>query len=1755
MSGFSTVYYVSSSMGNDGNPGTSEDSAWRSLDKVNSFVFSPGDQVLFKRGDSWTGTLVVKFSGTAGNPIVYGAYGTGATPKIYGSEVISGWTLHSGNIYKARVNSRVTQLFVDGVRVKAARFPNDGYTHIETVNSTTSFSCDELDGNIDYTGAKWFGRTNDWTAVTRSVISSDSKRLTLDSEVEFGLGVGEGFILMNKLEFLDAAGEWFFDGKTNTVYLWTPKGDSPGNYEVRGSVYDDGVTIGGNRKYITIRDLEILEQTGKGIHMRLNTYVEVSNNILKNQEQYGLYCLGTSHNCSVTNNYVRGQNVRGIYFVSADSDVSGNHVEDIGLFDNIGINSTSSTLFGVGIDVYGNSPGSENTIRYNRIKRTGYTGLYFRGKSFIEFNSISYTCLVKDDGGGIYTPSSTSYNSEIRNNIVLHAIGSSDGLPKDTRRASGIYLDEPTGNIIVEHNTVAYCNGGGIFLHYNGSSQVSNNISYGNRYGLLASREWDTNIFRHNIVYALNISDEAEEHQILTRSHNGAKSVIYDHNTYIHHYNSTEPFRRTSMPESAYYDFEAWKETTNQDKNSTIDTSPLGQGETEELFYNDTKQSKTFDLGTTIYRDIYGTELSGKLTLEPFTSTILIKTTKTVQENQRPEIEGQSFHKTAPIEQNDFIGQVVASDPDADQSLVYSILQGNELNLFALNSTTGELTAHADIQPSEDQTYILTVEVTDNAEASLSASAEIAIHITGINNGTQEPDNTSPQISSFSIPSESNSLTVFIAAFEATDNLGVAGYQLTETEVSPSADSEGWASTAPGEYTFSGEGRHTLYAWVKDEAGNLSSAVSQSILITLPDMSPVYSEYLFEESGGMDVLDSECSNDGVIKNEGFRVDGAKGRGMEFSGKGYIGMGQCFGENVGDEVSMSAWVKPDRNSSGYQGIIMHGGPNTDTYALYLNPDTKTIGFKTSGTTSSWFAADNVDKLWDGNWHHLVAVYNGTEKVIYLDNTAIAEISAEGSIDSGYGYNLLVGAGRDEIDPTLLYEGLLDEVRVYNYALTNTEMGELYHPVNRELNKIYTAEDIVICEGENYMGWTEPGEYERVLQRKLESASGADSVVTTNLTVNPVYSVTAEAVICEGETYRFGSQTLSESGEYTEVFETIHGCDSTVVLTLTVNEKYHVSEEITIVEGEDYMGWTEEGIYERNLVSSAGCDSIIVTNLSVIATVFAEEDILICEGSSYNGWTESGRYERTLESASGADSVVTTNLTVNPVYSVTAEAVICEGETYRFGSQTLSESGEYTEVFETIHGCDSTVVLTLTVNEKYHVSEDITIVEGEDYKGWTEEGIYERNLVSSAGCDSIVVTNLSVIATANIGNTDVYGYTSVMANRRAQPVTFSNSGEIQSVSIYHNGGTGKLLLGVYSDESGTPSSLLGVTSPAALHSTEGWQTVSLTSPVFVNSGETVWLSWVFENNPGVRYTSGTPGRVQSSECWPAGMPGSFGSGTVAGYVYSVYCTYFPGEVPETANAGNTDVYGYTSVMANRRAQPVTFSEPGEIQSISIYHNGGTGKLLLGVYSDESGTPSSLLGVTSPAALHSTEGWQTVSLTSPVFVNSGETVWLSWVFENNPGVRYTSGTPGRVQSSECWTAGMPGSFGSGTVAGYVYSVYCTYTYDNNVLRKSTANEPVKKESDFIFSAADSFENRQINDFNLYPNPAESHIEIEFSAVPEIKTEIFILDRSGKILISQMVESASNRIEISHLPAGLYFVRSVSNQGQETKKLIVVN
>ncbi|MFX3635945.1 MAG: hypothetical protein ACE3L7_28625 [Candidatus Pristimantibacillus sp.] len=78
------TYYVDATAGNDANDGLSAQTAWKSLSKVNAAAFGPGDQILLKAGERWTGSLKPQGSGSANAPIVLDKYGAGAKPVIEG---------------------------------------------------------------------------------------------------------------------------------------------------------------------------------------------------------------------------------------------------------------------------------------------------------------------------------------------------------------------------------------------------------------------------------------------------------------------------------------------------------------------------------------------------------------------------------------------------------------------------------------------------------------------------------------------------------------------------------------------------------------------------------------------------------------------------------------------------------------------------------------------------------------------------------------------------------------------------------------------------------------------------------------------------------------------------------------------------------------------------------------------------------------------------------------------------------------------------------------------------------------------------------------------------------------------------------------------------------------------------------------------------------------------------------------------------------------------------------------------------------------------------------------------------------------------------------------------------------------------------------------------------------------------------------------------------------------------------------------
>src|SRR4051812_14949694 len=131
---YATNYYFSSNSGDDGrtekdaqNPST----PWKTIDKLNSLMskIKPGDHILFKRGETFYGSIVVLKSGSEGQPIVFSAFGHGEKPVISGLAAFENWTATEGHkgVYEstnALLDKNVNILLINNVLQQFGRYPN-----------------------------------------------------------------------------------------------------------------------------------------------------------------------------------------------------------------------------------------------------------------------------------------------------------------------------------------------------------------------------------------------------------------------------------------------------------------------------------------------------------------------------------------------------------------------------------------------------------------------------------------------------------------------------------------------------------------------------------------------------------------------------------------------------------------------------------------------------------------------------------------------------------------------------------------------------------------------------------------------------------------------------------------------------------------------------------------------------------------------------------------------------------------------------------------------------------------------------------------------------------------------------------------------------------------------------------------------------------------------------------------------------------------------------------------------------------------------------------------------------------------------------------------------------------------------------------------------------------------------------------------------------------------------------------------------
>ncbi len=303
---------------------------------------------------------------------------------------------------------------------------------------------------------------------------------------------------------------------------------------------------------------------------------------------------------------------------------------------------------------------------------------------------------------------------------------------------------------------------------------------------------------------------------------------------------------------------------------------------------------------------------------------------------------------------------------------------------------------------------------------------------------------------------------------------------------------------------------------------------------------------------------------------------------------------------------------------------------------------------------------------------------------------------------------------------------------------------------------SAESITaeVCSGTpfvlNGQAYTATGTYEQ----DFTTAGGCDSVLTLNLTVITAPRDTIVAQTCPGAPYSLNGQSYAMTGDYVQNLTAANGCDSTLILQLTVAAATTQTIVAQTCAGTPYLlngqSYNMAGSYVQNLAAVNGCDSVLTLELSIVPSLNGSLSAQLCSGTAYvlNGqtYTTAGSYVQNLTAVNGCDSTLTLQLTVATPTTGTIAAQTCAGTPYQLNGQSYSTAGNYVQNLTAVNGCDSTLTLQLTVAET--ASE--TIVDqtcpGTPYRLNSRiyfiAGTYVQNLTAANGCDSTLTLELSL-----------------------------------------------------------------------------------------------------------------------------------------------------------------------------------------------------------------------------------------------------------------------------------------------------------------------------------------------------------------------------------------------------------------------------
>jgi len=306
------------------------------------------------------------------------------------------------------------------------------------------------------------------------------------------------------------------------------------------------------------------------------------------------------------------------------------------------------------------------------------------------------------------------------------------------------------------------------------------------------------------------------------------------------------------------------------------------------------------------------------------------------------------------------------------------------------------------------------------------------------------PDTTPPTVSITSPASGATVSGTMTVSASASDNVGVAGVQFQLDGANAGAEVTAAPYQISWDTTTATNGSHSLTARARDAAGNTTT--SAAVAVTVSNSSPppppppppsgsgLVAAYSFNENTGSTVHDASGNNNtGTISAAQWTSSGRYGSALSFNGASSIlTVADSPTLDLTTGLTLEAWVNPSATPQGWQAVLFKEMPGDGAYFLYRS------GYGPVPVAGIFSGVERQILGTSGpgvnTWTHLAFTYDGAVERLYVNGVQVSSRAQTGAIQTSTG---VLHIGGDDLWGEY-FQGLIDEIRIYNRALSAAEV---------------------------------------------------------------------------------------------------------------------------------------------------------------------------------------------------------------------------------------------------------------------------------------------------------------------------------------------------------------------------------------------------------------------------------------------------------------------------------------------------------------------------------------------------------------------------------------------------------------------------------------------------------------------------------------------------------------------------------------------